>query len=127
MVPSAVGANLDHITLTCRLAGCKALHFLVGRDAPTAFWQPWTEDIGDLNEHLRLAYRALPASGSAAEFGIALEFSLAVTDLLTRQRTVTPRGERGLTRQAIVDATAPTGLLQTELGSSNHSRESNPP
>ncbi len=127
MVPTAVGAHLDHVALAHRLPGGKAIHLPVGGDTPATLGQSRTEDVGDLDERLRLADRAGTTHRCAAELRISLQFTLAVTDLLTRQRSLAPSREDGLTSQAVVDATAAAGFLQADLGSSNHSKDSTPP
>lgn len=127
MVPTAAGANLDHIALTRRFAGCEAVHLLVGCDAATTLREPWTENVGDLDEFLGFTHGTLTVNRRTAELCVALQFTLAIADLLLRQRSFAPRRKGGLTGQAIVDTTAAAGLLEAELGSSRHPEESTPP
>ncbi len=62
-----------------------------------------SEDVGDLDQEVGLTNRALPLGGGAAEFGIAPEFGLRITNLGTGEITVAPGLKGGLAREPIVD------------------------
>ena len=90
MIPSTVGADLDHIALADRLSGLDAGHLFLTGDTTSVFRKAGPEEVGDLDEVVPHTYRARRAQFDAAELRVAAKFTLRVADLFGRQVAFAP-------------------------------------
>jgi len=123
MVPRAQSTHFDDVRIEIFGPTVEAPQFGLRGDAPPERRQTRAEHVGDQDQFVFGADRAVGAGLLADLPGRPDEFGVGVTHLMTRQTTLAVLADEGEARQPMVDraaATAGSGTISERVGAERH-------